>query len=726
MDRGCVEQPGEGGQAARDPRAGGLLADPEALRDVGVGQLVDDAHPHCVADGGRELGKRGRELGAQRDEPGAALDLREQPRIGGRALELQAIERAPLGPEVERDLGVGRAPREEEQQRLAVGRVERLDIDCRARHRLAQLHDVGRCDTTGPMTSCDGRARSSSVRNLVASNARGPVTGGQGIVEGLRAGFATPDLRRLQFGWSAASVGGWAFMVALSVHAYGEGGALAVGLAALVRMLPAGLAAPLAGLLADRHSRRDVLVVSCAGRAVALAALAVAVAAGAALALVLAIAAAVTVLQTGHRPAQAALLPRLARTPRELAAANAVWSALDSAGFLVGALLGGALIAAAGTAAVFTVTAALLLAAAAVLARIERDAVPEHRAELSGWGEIAGGLRAVRGDPALALVAGVVAVTTLVEGAVDVLVVVAALSLLDLGDAGVGWLNGAWGAGGLAGGLAALMLLHRGRLSAGLAGGAAAAGIALALLAAAPSVAAGVALFAVFGAGYALVEIAGLTLAQRLASDEQLARAFGLMESAYWITTAAGAILAPLLIAGLGVRGALAAAGGCLVVLVAASARALARLEHGTPVPERGLALLRGVGFLAPVPLATLENLAVRLTAVNVAAGADAVREGDRGAHFYVVDSGVLDVHAGGRALGRLGPGDHFGEIALLRGVPRTATVTAAGQARLQSLGREEFLAAMTSQPRAAQAAERFAAARRRATGRSEDAVHAG
>ncbi len=545
--------------------------------------------------------------------------------------------------------------------------------------------------------------------------------GQAGIVQGLRAGFATPDLRRLQLGWSVASVGGWAFMVALAVYAYREGGATAVGLAALARMLPAGLAAPLAGLLADRYSRRDVLVVTCAGRAVALAAIAAAIAAAAPLAVVLALAAVVTVLQTAHRPAQAALLALLARTPHELAAANTVWNALDNAGFVAGALLGGALIATAGTATVFTVTAALLLAAAAALARVERDRVPEHRAGLSGRGEIAGGLRAVRSDPVLARVVGVLAVTTLIEGIVDVLVVVAALSLLDLGDAGVGWLNGAWGAGGLVGGVAALMLLHRGRLSAGLAGGAVLAGISLLVLAALPGAVAGLVLIAAFGFGYTLVEIAGLTLAQRLTSDELLARAFGVMESVYWITTGIGAILAPLLIAWFGVRGALAVAGGCLVVLVAVAARALARIEDRRPVPQRGFELLRGVGFLAPLPLATLENLALRLAPVGVAAGADAVREGEPGERFYLVDSGELDVHAGGRTLGRLGPGDCFGEIALLHDVPRTATVTAVAPVRLQSLGREEFLAAVTGQPRAAQAAERFAAQRM-----SEGAVRVG
>ena len=405
-----------------------------------------------------------------------------------------------------------------------------------------------------------------------------------GIPDGLRGAFATPDLRRLQVASVASCTGGWAFMVALSVYAYGEGGAAAVGLAAFVRMLPAGLAAPFVGLVADRCSRRDVLAVSCAGRAGALVAIAALVPAGAPLAVVLALAALVTVLQSAQRPAQAALLVLLARTPRELAAANAAWSGLDNASFLVGALLGGALIAATGTVVVFAVTAALFAVATLALVRVSHDPVPAYRAGTGAAtprqlaGDVFDGLRAVRCDPALALVVGTVAVTTFVEGIVDVLVVVAALTILDLGEAGAGWLNAAWGAGGLAGGAVALVLLHRGRLAGGLALGAVLAGAALLGVATLAQPAAAVVLLVVFGIGYALVDVAELTLVQRLASDALLARAFGVTETLYWITTALGAALAPLLIAWLGVRGALGVSGAGLLVLVAARARPLARL----------------------------------------------------------------------------------------------------------------------------------------------------
>ena len=138
----------------------------------------------------------------------------------------------------------------------------------------------------------------------------------------LRLALATPDLRRLQAAWAAAATGGWAFMVALAVYAYGEGGAAAVGVAALARMVPAGLAAPLLGRVADRRSRRDVLLASTLARAALLGTLALAAALHA-FPLVLVLAALFTVAQAAHKPAQAALIPRLS------AHAEAVQRALD-------------------------------------------------------------------------------------------------------------------------------------------------------------------------------------------------------------------------------------------------------------------------------------------------------------------------------------------------------------------------------------------------------------
>src|SRR4051812_38978969 len=146
-----------------------------------------------------------------------------------------------------------------------------------------------------------------------------------------REALATRDLRALQLASLAAGVGGWAFMVSLAVHAYAVGGTAAVGLAALVRMAPAGVAAPLTGLAADRYSRRDVLLAATLIRAVLLAAAALVVALQAPFALLLVLATVFTVAATAHKPAQAALLPHLAPDTTRQAASNALWTASTTA-----------------------------------------------------------------------------------------------------------------------------------------------------------------------------------------------------------------------------------------------------------------------------------------------------------------------------------------------------------------------------------------------------------
>jgi MFS family permease len=507
--------------------------------------------------------------------------------------------------------------------------------------------------------------------------------------------MATRDLRRLQLAWTAASVGGWVFFIVLAVYAYREGGATAVGVAALARMLPAAAAAPIAGVIVDRSSRRDVLLAITVGRALVLAGIGAAVAAEAPLAVVLGLGTVFTALATAHKPAQAALLPSLAHSPRQLGASNAVWTAVDSAGFLVGSLLGGALVAATSIETAFVVTAGVFAVAAWPFARLPRDPVPayrehedepEHRLE-----ELASGFRTVTKDRSLRLLVGVLSVSTLIEGAVDVLVVLTAIELLDLGGAGVGWLNSAWGFGGLVGGAAAISLLGHGRLAAGLAGGCLLVGVPLLAIAALPEVAVAVAMLGLLGVGYSLIETAGLTLLQRLTSDDVLGRAFAVVESSYWLTTGIGAMLAPLLVSLLGIRGALVVVGACLPVLAALRWAGLARFEAGASVPGRAFELLRSLPLFAPLPLCTVENVSCRVTEIECGAGDAIVREGEAGERFFVIAEGEFDVSCSRGSFPPLGNGDVFGEIALLRDVPRTATVTARTDGLLYALDREAF-----------------------------------
>jgi MFS family permease len=538
---------------------------------------------------------------------------------------------------------------------------------------------------------------------------------GSGIHRSLASALATAQLRRLQFGWAVSAVGGWVFFVALAVYAYDVGGATAVGAAALTRMVPAGLAAPLTGVLADRYSRRDVLLGSIALRAVVLAAIGVAVAVAAPLALVLVLAAVFTIVATAHKPAQASLLPSLVETPQQLAASNAVWSAVDNGAFLAGALVSGALIATTSMSTAFLVTGGLFALATVPIALIPRDPVPEFRVSaerLRPIEDAVAGVREVARDHRLSLVVGVLAFSTLVEGAIDVLVVLVAIELLGLGGAGVGWLNACWGLGGVIGGAAALTLLRRGRLAAGLSAGGLLVGFPLMLIGLAESTAAAAPMLVLLGIGYALIEVAGLSLLQRLPSNDLLGRTFSVVESSYWITTGLGAMLAPIVVNLVGLRDALLVVGACLPLLVALRWRPLALLEADIRVPERTFKTLRAVDMFAPLSLATLENISRRVDAIHVHAGDTVMREGECGDRFYVVAEGRLDVTCERGAYPPVGAGDVIGEIALLQDIPRTATVTARDDCLLYALDRESFLCAVSSHASATSAARRVASER--------------
>jgi hypothetical protein len=300
-----------------------------------------------------------------------------------------------------------------------------------------------------------------------------------------------------------------------------------------------------------------------------------------------------------------------------------------------------------------------------------------------------------------------------------VLVVTSAFALLDLADSGVGFLNSALGVGGLLGTIAALALSRRG-LGSNFAIGLALWGTGLALVGVWPVL--GVALLglAVLGIGNTVVDVAGFTLLQRSAPDEVLARLFGALESTFLGTFMLGALLAPLLIHGIGIRATLILAGGLLPALALLSARELRALDRELEVPEERLAVLRPNPIFAPLPSNVLEGLATALVPLTVSAGDTVIRQGDEGDRFYLVAEGELDVEVDGQPAGRLGPGDSFGEIALLRDVPRTATVTAATNARLYALERDDFLAAVTGHAESAEAADTIVASRLGAPPRAE------
>jgi MFS family permease len=231
------------------------------------------------------------------------------------------------------------------------------------------------------------------------------------------------------------------------------------------------------------------------------------------------------------------------------------------------------------------------------------------------------------------------------------------------------------------------------------------------LLGAWPNVAAALVFFGMLGLGNTLVDVAGFTLLQRTAREEVRARVFGVLESVFMTTIGVGAIVAPALTSAFGVRAALIATGAALVAVVIPFWRSLTRIDATvTSDRDRELSLIRQVPIFAPLPPLTVEQLAASLVPMRIPAGADVFRSGDPGNRFYIIAEGEAEIAVDGRPI--LGRGDYFGEIALLRNVPRTATVTARTDLELYALERDEFIAAVTGHALSAEAANAVIASR--------------
>jgi MFS family permease len=527
----------------------------------------------------------------------------------------------------------------------------------------------------------------------------------------LAAVFRNPDLARLVLGWAGMTFSIWAFAIALGVYAFEEGGATAVGVAALVRLLPGALASPFAGLLGDRRSRRDVLAASAALGGLTIGLAAVAVALGAAPWVVYVLAGLSTVASTAYVPAEGALLPLAARTPQELSAANVAHSQMDNAGFLAASLGVGVLLSVAGPEAAFAAAALAGVAAAAVLVTLREDERPtyeEHHAA-GVLHQTMVGARELIADPRLRLVGATLTLLVFIEGAADVMIVVVALDLLGLGEGSVGWIISSWGVGALIAGGGLALLLDRGHLAAGLVVGCLIVGAGVALPGVWPVVVAAFLSYFLIGIGYTLVEVAARTLLQRLGSDETLARVLGALETGRLAAMAAGSIAAPLLIALFGVEGGLLALGALMPLLALLRWRALREFEIGAPVSEQDFNLLRGTSIFAPLPVDTLEGLCRAVVPVEAEAGRDLITQGEHGDRFYVIASGEVEVIEDGIFRRNQHPGECFGEIALLREVPRTATVRATRSTRLLSIDRERFIATVTGHRRSNESAHRTA-----------------
>ena len=527
-----------------------------------------------------------------------------------------------------------------------------------------------------------------------------PATGRLAAIQALSS---RPPIRAILSAWAACFAGEAIAAVAFGVIAYKSAGATGVAFLVAVQLLPTAVLAPVIVAMAERV-RRERLAFSVDLVRAAVAAVAAALSeANAPREALFALAALLTIGTAVSNPPRRGLLPLLVQEPRELTAGGVVIGVVQATAQTAGPLLAALLFSVAGATEVLVAAAVCFAVAALAEARLPdtthvtaRPAAAEAPRVIEEALRVLGrGFRAIRLDPELQLVTELFAAKNLGRGALNVLIVVVPLALLDIGSSGVGWLTAVLGAGGIVGGLAATGLVGRPRMIPPMAFGLALWGLPLIALGGLPYLAAATVGLAVLGAGNTVTDVAGYTLIGRSARDDLLGAVYSVHEAVRAVAIVLGAALTAAMVDLWGTREALVVAGAVLVA-AAMLGELLRGREHSRQPRSEHVALIRSSPLFAWLPPIAVARLASRVEPLDLDAGALLLREGDHGDRAYLVESGELVADQSGHEIGRVHPGAVVGEIALLHDAPRMATVRAVTNSRLLTIERDEFLAAAT------------------------------
>ncbi len=525
--------------------------------------------------------------------------------------------------------------------------------------------------------------------------------------------MSNEGIRRLEASWALGIAADTGLLLVLLVVVYLRDGVVAAGVLGAARMVPAVISGMLSGATLERFRAERVLLTMGLIRAGAAALCAVVIATNAPVIWLTVLAAVVAAAGAPVRPTLATLMPAVARSPAELVAANMAWSTGEGLGSMVGPFVTGLLVAAGRAELAAVVAAATFLASAIFIARLRFENAGDAT---GGAGEAGGGLRLLDGirtmrrRPVVGWTMLAVYSQVLTRFLLAPLVVVAAIELLLIGEAGVGLLNAALGFGGLIGAIFAISLTRSDRLIRTGAAALAYWGAPIAVIGLIPLPGVAIVAMVVIGVANAVFDVALFTVFQRGTANDERAPVFSVFEGVVGAGAVTGSLLAPVLLGAFGIRGALGITGAVLPIMALVIYARIGRNDKLSVVDEPTLQLLREVQVFADLPLTAFERLASALEPLWFDPGATIMREGDAGDRFVVIDTGEVQVSAAGKPMQRLGHGAGLGEISLLRRSPRTATVTALTPVTAYAISCSAFVAAVSG-PAAAATTERIAAA---------------
>jgi MFS family permease len=499
----------------------------------------------------------------------------------------------------------------------------------------------------------------------------------------------------------------WAVFIGLLVYVHERSGTRATGFASIAMLVPYVVVSPFAGEMAERYRPSRVRLAGLGAQAVGYGISAVAAYQGspvwvAVFGTMIALGATTTL-----RPSGAVLLPAMVRSSRELTVANLWVGYAESTAVLVGPMIATALLAIDG-ARLALAGCAVLAATAAVLASIGIATDPPAVRSTVRRGALRTSVQAVS---ALRRRTGAIGVLTIaggqffLVGALDLVIVVSAQDVLDMGEAGAGVLSTVFGLGSVLSVGVTTMLVRRRRLATYL--------IASLVMVVAMSVAFGVSMtiatalvaLPLLGLSRSSLDLLARMMLQRSAPPNELSLVFAVLESTGGVAVLLGSLVAQVLIAWSGPQAAMFGVAGFFVLMLLATAKPLRHADEGADIPVVAMSLFRRDPVFSPLPAGILETVARTAEEVVVERGEIVIRQGDPGDRYYIVADGTLEITSEGQIRHVAERGDGFGEVALLANVPRTATVTATRKSTLLAVGRVPFLLAVTGHDSSRQAA---------------------